>query len=64
MGNVSLSNQPLVNDDLKINGRPFPTSPRVYGEGLMNIGAGWADENIFGLGLKYYVDATVNENDT
>ena len=64
MGNVSLSNQPLVNDDLKINGRPFPTSPRVYGEGLMNIGAGWADENIFGLGLKYLVDATVNENDT
>jgi len=47
-----------------ISGRPDPTDPINYFQGLRDIGAGWADENIFGIGYKYIVDASVAEDDT
>ena len=47
-----------------INGRPDPSVPKVYFQGLKNIGAGWADENIFGLAFKNIVDATVAKDNT
>ncbi len=47
-----------------INGRPDPTEPLNYFQDVRDVGAGWADENIFGLGFKYIVDASVAQNDT
>ena len=47
-----------------INGRPDPTEPLNYFQDVRDVGAGWADENIFGLGFKYIVDASVAKDDT
>lgn len=62
MGNVSISNEGRGLDQLNINGRPDPRNPDNFRKALRDIGAGWADENIFGLGFKNIVDATVNSN--
>lgn len=55
---------PVYRKDFTINGRPDVTSFENFRTGLINIGAGWADENIFGLGFKHIVDATVNQDST
>jgi len=47
-----------------INGRPDPTEPLNYFQDVRDVGAGWADENIFGLGFKFIVDASVAKDDT
>jgi len=47
-----------------ISGRPEPTDPPTYFQGLRDIGAGWADENIFGITYQNFVDASVAENPT
>jgi len=47
-----------------ISGRPDPTEPLNYFQDVRDVGAGWADENIFGLAFKYIVDASVAQDDT
>ena len=47
-----------------ISGRPDPSDPKVYFKELRDVGAGWADENIFGLAYKNIIDATVARDDT
>ena len=47
-----------------ISGRPDPTQPLNYFQDVRDVGAGWADENIFGLAFKYIVDASVAQDDT
>ena len=55
---------PVSQGDFTINGKPDVTSFETFQTSLKNIGAGWADENVFGLGLKHIVDASVNANPT
>ena len=35
-----------------ISGRPDPTQPLNYFQDIRDVGAGWADENIFGLAFQ------------
>jgi len=47
-----------------INGRPDPTEPINYFQDIRDVGAGWVDENIFGIGFKYIVDSSVAKDNT